>query len=330
MSRIQASIVTLAFILFVGAFFIFLYQHGSLADDLGELITGIFIPLFIFMPMIWREANDKADHVSDLIISPHNLTLLYRYGKTKTFPLDEIESVTINATYRTKGGSSFKRMSGGSTTTILLKNEESFSFEEATNNYAFLCEMIEIDRLLPNFDYILCDTDPAIEDCIAHYNMTGKKYFHDSKAVTIIMYVIPIAAFILVIMNIYLFELNKPIESYNKHLDNAEKIAKSHESHPADKSQENEYLNLGMASYNSGDREKAVIYFNKVIEINDNNSNAYLWRGASKLYSGNKEGATQDFQIYKTRVLKCLKEKTCNRYNEEDLETINKWIVRAE
>ena len=80
--------------------------------------------------------------------------------------------------------------------------------------------------------------------------------------------------------------------------------------------------------FGSEDYPKAVEYFDKVINIDDNCYYVYFKRGAAKYEMGDKEGAMQDFQVHKIRILQCLETEECKQYDENDLETINKWLSK--
>ena len=56
------------------------------------------------------------------------------------------------------------------------------------------------------------------------------------------------------------------------------------------------YTQLGIAHLQKGDFDKAIFYFNKAIELDNNFVKAYENRGELYLRTGNKESAISDIQ----------------------------------
>jgi tetratricopeptide (TPR) repeat protein len=62
---------------------------------------------------------------------------------------------------------------------------------------------------------------------------------------------------------------------------------------------ENAQLNLGFLSMKSGQFEKAIERFNKVLEINPGRIEMHLYNGEAYLRQGNKEKAVEQFNIFR-------------------------------
>jgi tetratricopeptide (TPR) repeat protein len=62
---------------------------------------------------------------------------------------------------------------------------------------------------------------------------------------------------------------------------------------------ENAHLNLGFLSMKSGQFEKAVERFNKVLEINSARVDMYVYLGEAYVRMGNKEKAIESFEVFK-------------------------------
>lgn len=61
---------------------------------------------------------------------------------------------------------------------------------------------------------------------------------------------------------------------------------------------ENAQLNLGFLSVKSGQYEKALERFNKVLELNPLKTEVYLFKAQTQMRMGNNEGAVESFQAF--------------------------------
>lgn len=81
---------------------------------------------------------------------------------------------------------------------------------------------------------------------------------------------------------------------------------------------------LGVANSSLKNYSEATKNFTDAISINDNTP-SYFWRGTTRYYQNDKQGALSDFNVYKSRVESSLNEGKTT-YTQQDLQSVNNWI----
>ncbi len=91
------------------------------------------------------------------------------------------------------------------------------------------------------------------------------------------------------------------------------------------------YTLKGKAHYKLGEYALAADAYTKVIEnCSYKYTDAYFWRGVSKYYAGDIQGALLDFLEHRTIIYKYFEEMSdvaYPAYTQEDLDKVNKWIA---
>lgn len=158
------------------------------ADDLSGKTRGdiiALIGLLAFLISLFFKSTDAVDEfVSELILTPKTLTLVYQYKKKKRseiIPLEDIESVSADLTANIVRLSKSTYLECQTDVTINKKDGDSIFFNVNPSGgfslcgYAFLLKLISISHFLPNFKYTVSGDSEFAKDDIKHYERYGKR-----------------------------------------------------------------------------------------------------------------------------------------------------------
>lgn len=158
------------------------------ADDLSGKTRGdiiALIGLLAFLISLFFKSTDAIDEfVSELILTPKTLTLVYQYKKNKRseiIPLEDIESVSadLSANIVRQGKTAY--LDCQTDVTINKKDGAPIFFNVNPSGgfslcgYAFLLKLISISHFLPNFKYTVSGDSEFAKDDIKHYERYGKR-----------------------------------------------------------------------------------------------------------------------------------------------------------
>lgn len=158
------------------------------ADDLSGKTRGdiiALIGLLAFLISLFFKSTDAVDEfVSELILTPKTLTLVYQYKKNKRseiIPLEDIENVSADLTANIVRLSKSTYLECQTDVTINKKDGAPIFFNVNPSGgfslcgYAFLLKLISISHFLPNFKYTVSGDSEFAKDDIKHYERYGKR-----------------------------------------------------------------------------------------------------------------------------------------------------------
>ena len=143
-----------------------------------ELYT--FFAIFIFF-LIFSALNN-AEYVSDLIVFPDHIEIIYKRGiiesKRTIILKEEIESFKAVATINNKIDSKWNveyYINTNITTTIELRNKSQIQFTLLDGQYQFILDLIRVSREIPNFEYEIKGNDLLAKKNIENYIQYGRE-----------------------------------------------------------------------------------------------------------------------------------------------------------
>lgn len=180
LTAIFFSMLTIAGI--VGIIYFLIISDDLSAKVRGECV-GLIGLLLVLIPLFFQNI-DSVEFLSEIILSPQNLTLVYQFKKMKReeiIPIDTIESFTANLTANTVKQDKFAYLDSRTNITITQKSGDIIKFSVNQSKgfsfctYDFLLKLISISQFLPNFQYSVKGNSEFAKEDIKHFELYGKR-----------------------------------------------------------------------------------------------------------------------------------------------------------
>ena len=158
-----------------------------ISDDLNSKVRGEcigLIGLLLFIIPLFFQNIDTVEFLSEIILSPENLTLVYQLKKTKreeVIPINTIESFTANLTANTVQKDKIAYLDSRTNITITQKSGDIIKFSVNQSKgfsfctYDFLLKLISISQFLPNFRYSVNSNSEFVKKDIENFERFGKR-----------------------------------------------------------------------------------------------------------------------------------------------------------
>ena len=158
-----------------------------ISDDLSTKVKGEcigLIGLMLFIIPLFFQNTDSIEFLSEIILSPQKLTLVYQLKKTKreeVIPINTIESFTANLTANTVKQDKFAYLDSRTNITITQKSGDIIKFSVNQSKgfsfctYDFLLKLISISQFLPNFQYSVKSNSEFVKKDIENFERFGKR-----------------------------------------------------------------------------------------------------------------------------------------------------------
>ena len=184
LSTFTAVFLSFLTLLGIAALIYFLVAADDLSGKTRGEIIGLIGLLAFLIPLFFKSTDAIDEFLSELILTPKTLTLVYQYKKKKRneiIPLEDIESVSADLTANIVRQGKTAYLNCQTDVTINKKDGEPIFFDVNPSGgfsfcgYDFLLKLISISYFLPNFKYTVSGDSEFAKDDIKHYERYGKR-----------------------------------------------------------------------------------------------------------------------------------------------------------